>query len=609
MTRSWLSITLCALVLLLAPAMLTAQTPTLNAVKGATGSNGEGDGQSPSGDAAEDSQAPTHLASPRATLTTFLEAMGRLTDDSADEEAWRRVYSTLEMSAAAGNARKDAAWQLLGVFNGLGKVDPESMAPGKEQIKNQGLKSFEFFPDNPNEPARKLIEPAVDQLGEPPAEISFTRVESGAWKFSSDTMASVQRLYAWVESRGVQYGIDISQRSTAAWLRSKMPNALKGPDHYLFGLEYWQWVGLLVLAFICVCIDFTARVILAPIVKRLVNRYLGEADDDLLKNTVRPMGLALGALAFLILVHLLGLTGVALTVLATAARIVLVVCITWSAWMLVDLVSAAFLKKAMSTESSLDDMIIPLLRKTIKLFIVVMGVIYVLDSFEIELLPLLGSLGLAGLAVSFAAQDMVKNLFGGLSIFMDQPFKVGERINYKGYDGVIEEIGFRITRLRTLTGHLVTIPNGSVTNEPIENIGRRPFIRRILDVTITYDTPKEKIEQAVRIIKDICEEDEIKGPIHGRVGWDEYPPRVYFTDYNAASLNIRVIYWFMPPAYWDFLEHCEKFNLRLFEEYEKAGIEFAFPTQTLYLAGDPNRPLSVGMNPIESKGDSDQSGD
>jgi MscS family membrane protein len=263
--------------------------------------------------------------------------------------------------------------------------------------------------------------------------------------------------------------------------------------------------------------------------------------------------------------------------------------------MLTDLLTAAFTRRAIRTDTTFDTMIIPLLRKTIKLFIVALGLIYVADSFDIELLPLLGSLGLAGLAISFAAQDMVKNLFGGLSIFMDQPFKVGERIVYKGFDGVIEEIGFRITRLRTLEGHLVTIPNGGITNDPIQNIGRRPFIRRIVNVTITYDTPAETIEQAVRIIKDILEEPGIKEPIHGRVGADEFPPRVYFNDYNAASLNIFVIYWHFPPTYWEYMEHAERFNKRLFEEYAKAGIDFAFPTQTLYLAGDPNRPLSVGL--------------
>ena len=84
-----------------------------------------------------------------------------------------------------------------------------------------------------------------------------------------------------------------------------------------------------------------------------------------------------------------------------------------------------------------------------------------------------------------------------------------------------------------------------------------------------------------------------KEPIHATIDGDEFPPRVYFNDYNAESLNLFVIYWYVPPAYWDYLDHAQRLNLRIFEEFEKAGIEFAFPTQTLYLAGDPKRQLAV----------------
>lgn len=579
-----------AVVLMLPAGSALSQTPTLDAARQTES------GAPKTEDAA--AEVPDYLASPRDTLTTFLVSMNRVETDPDDEAAWNRVYATLEMPGSAGSARKQVAWQLLGVFNSLGKIDPQTMTPGADEIKADGRKAFEFFPNNPLPGARDLIAPAISQLGDPPADVTIRRTDSGAWKFSSETLDQVTQLYGWISKRGVRHGIDIRQRSASAWIRSLMPSSLT--DHYVLGLETWQWLGLLLLVFVCVCIDMISRFIIAPVGRRLVHRYLGLPDDDLLKMTVRPMGFGLGAMAFLLLVNLLGLSGLALTILVVAARVVLVVCVTWAAWLLTDLLAAAFLRRANRTDNAFDDMIIPLLRKTIKLFIVAIGLIYVADSFDIELLPLLGSLGLAGLAISFAAQDMVKNLFGGLSIFMDRPFKVGERIIYKGFDGVIEEIGFRITRMRTLDGHLVTIPNGGITNDPIQNIGRRPYIRRIINVTITYDTPPEKIQQAVQIIKDILEEPGIKEPIHGRIGAEEFPPRVYFNDLNAASLNIFVIYWHFPPVYWDYMEHGEKFNKRLFEEYGKAGIEFAFPTQTLYLAGDPNRPLSVGLENLKS---------
>jgi len=268
----------------------------------------------------------------------------------------------------------------------------------------------------------------------------------------------------------------------------------------------------------------------------------------------------------------------------------------WYAFNLVSVVDLVLRRITEKTASALDDQVVPLIRKTLRIFVVVIGAMFVVDSvFQQDIGALLAGLGIAGLAVSLAAQDSLKNLFGSITILFDQPFQLGERIVFGGYDGVVEEIGFRSTKLRTLTGHLVTIPNSMIVNDPVENIARRPSIRRVLNVTITYDTPRERIEQAVQILRDILEEPELREPIHQTINGDEFPPRVYFNDYNAESLNIFVIYWFIPPAYWDYLDHAQRLNLRIFEEFEKAGIEFAFPTQTLYLAGDPKRELAVKM--------------
>jgi len=268
----------------------------------------------------------------------------------------------------------------------------------------------------------------------------------------------------------------------------------------------------------------------------------------------------------------------------------------WALFNLVEVIDVLLRRATASANTMLNEQVVPLIRKTLRVFLVVIAALFVAQSvFGQNIGAWLAGLGIAGLAVSLAAQDSLKNLFGSVTILFDRPFQVGERIVYSGFDGIIEEIGFRSTKLRTLTGHLVTIPNSNIVNDPIENIGRRPTIRRLFHVTITYDTPREKIEQAVEILRNILEEDGIREPIHPIVGGDELPPRVYFSDYNSHSLDIMVIYWFAPPAYWDYMEHGQRVNLRIFEEFERAGIEFAFPTQTLYLAGDPKRELAVRM--------------
>lgn len=247
-------------------------------------------------------------------------------------------------------------------------------------------------------------------------------------------------------------------------------------------------------------------------------------------------------------------------------------------------------------QSTLDAQLTPLIRKSLRGLVVIFGAMFVIQSvFDHDIGAWLAGLGIAGLAVSLAAQDSLKNIFGSITILLDRPFHLGERIVFAGYDGIIEEIGFRSTKVRTLTGHQVNIPNSRIVSDPVENIGRRPTIRRLMDVTITYDTPRAKIEQAVAILHGVLEDEEFRGPIHPTVGGDEFPPRVFFNEFNADSLNIRVFYWYAPPDYWAFMEHAQRLNLRIFEEFEKAGIEFAFPTQTLYLAGDRKRHLALSV--------------
>ena len=268
----------------------------------------------------------------------------------------------------------------------------------------------------------------------------------------------------------------------------------------------------------------------------------------------------------------------------------------WYASNLIYVVELAIRRLTAGTESTIDRNLGPLVRKTLRILLLILGVLFMAKSvFGQDIGAWLAGLGIAGLAVSLAAQDSLKNLFGSITIMMDRPFRVGERITFAGYDGVIEEIGFRSTKLRTLTGHLVTIPNSKIVNDPVENIACRPFIRRTMNISITYDTPVKKVEQAVELIRGMLDEEGIREPIHPVIDGDEYPPRVYFNDCKTDNLNIFVIYWFAPPAYWEFLGHAQKLNLRILEEFERAGIEFAFPTQTVRLAGDSKRRLTVEM--------------
>lgn len=269
-----------------------------------------------------------------------------------------------------------------------------------------------------------------------------------------------------------------------------------------------------------------------------------------------------------------------------AVKIVLAFAVGYAVIKLVDVLEIWLMKAADKTETSLDNMLVPILRRSMRITIVLITILFILDlivGLE-NIKSILVGAGVGGLAIALAARETVANLIGSITIFADRPFKIHDLIQLEGQLGFVEDVGFRSTRIRTWDGHLITMPNDKVINSTIDNLGARPAIRRKSDITITYDSGAEKAEKAVQIIKDILTEiPEI----------DTHPYRsirVYFNEFNSASLNIMMIYWVTPADWWLFQAVNEKVNLQMMRRFAEAGIEFAFPTQTLYLKNDDNVP-------------------
>ena len=358
-------------------------------------------------------------------------------------------------------------------------------------------------------------------------------------------------------------------------------------DFEIAGNEVWRIVTLFGILFVA----FTAG---------KIGKFLLDRTGATLQGRGRTLSAtALGAVArgsvFLALALgvSLGLVSLKLSpkvadLASTVSSILFSVAVGYILYWLVEVPSAWIAGAATRTESKFDDMLVPIIRKSLRVTLVILVLVQIAQILSDKpLTSILAGLGIGGLAFALAAQDSLKNIFGSVIIFIDKPFEMGDRVVIDGHDGGVEEVGLRSTKIRTLEGHLVTVPNGELANKTILNIGKRPFIRRIADITITYDTPPEKIDRALEILKAILD---------GHEGMKEdFPPRVYFSDFNAASLNLRVIYWYHPPNYWDFMAFSERFNKEVFRRFNEEGIDFAFPTQTVYLAGDEARPLTIGL--------------
>lgn len=353
------------------------------------------------------------------------------------------------------------------------------------------------------------------------------------------------------------------------------------------GNKLWRIVALFGIILICLILGRIAKFFFKKSATKFENQqhFVTATTLNAIARGVLFLSAALGISLGLMFLELKAkVAEVADTLSATLLSIGIGYMIYW----LVEVPSTWLAKIARKTESKLDDMLVPIVRKSLRVTIVILVLVHIVQILSDKpITSVIAGLGIGGLAIALAAQDTIKNFFGSIVLFTDKSFEMGDRIVVSGHDGPVEEVGLRSTKIRTLDGHLVTVPNASLANSTIQNIGRRPYIKRIANLTITYDTPPEKIDRALEIVKEILDNHE--GMKEG------FPPRVFFSDFNSDSLNIMVIYWYHPPNYWDYMAFSERFNKEVFRRFSEEGIEFAFPTQTLYLAGDPFRPLTLGM--------------
>jgi MscS family membrane protein len=232
-------------------------------------------------------------------------------------------------------------------------------------------------------------------------------------------------------------------------------------------------------------------------------------------------------------------------------------------------------RAADKTETTLDNQLVPLARKTLKLIVVIVGTLIILQGFGFHVVSLLAGLGLGGLALALAAQDTAANVFGSITIFLDQPFQIGHVIKVGDTEGTVEEIGFRSTRLRTAYNSVVTVPNSTMAKEKIDNMGVRKMLRTRWVLGITYDTSPERLSGFIDTVQYMLHQ-------HPKVLKDDI--RVYFNNLGDFSLQILVQFFIAPVSHpREELTVQQEILLEIMKLATKLDVSFAFPTQTIQL--------------------------
>lgn len=364
----------------------------------------------------------------------------------------------------------------------------------------------------------------------------------------------------------------------------------------------WQWI----LTFMSFAFMFGFLYVLRIVIK-IISRHFGPLLENLLSLILPLASIGLTKALIYFLDEQVFLTGGAWKFIITVSDVIVLGANITIIIVIGSIVAEAVLKSEHLhlNHRSIDQYLIRLGIRIVSIVIAIGVLIQGLQALGFSGSTLLAGASVSGLAIALAAQSTLKNVFGSIMLVLDKPFVIGERIIANDFDGVVEEIGLRSTRIRTMDGHLVSIPNEELSTSHIENVARRPHIKRLFNISITYDTKPEKISEAIEIVENILAvkeepktetaseqpdgkvtESEKSTPSNKPINTGEFLPRVYFDDLKSDCLNLMVVYWYHPAEFWDYLEHATWVNTEIIRQFNEAGIKFAFPTQTIQLEKD-----------------------
>jgi MscS family membrane protein len=259
-----------------------------------------------------------------------------------------------------------------------------------------------------------------------------------------------------------------------------------------------------------------------------------------------------------------------------AGRLLGVVCGALIILRVLAILADHLLGAAARTETKFDDQLIPLVRQTLTVFIVLLGVLFVLQNLDVNVGALIAGLGIGGLAVALAAQDTVKNLIGGIAVLADRPFQVGDWVVIGDVEGTVEWVGFRSTRLRTFKSSIVTVPNGRMIDTVIDNMGAREFRRYDCTLRLQYTTQPEKVQAFVEGVRAILQANE-------SIRHDYY--FVELQSLSESSLDVLLYCFFAAPDWGAELRARHILNLDILRLAKELGVEWAYPTSTVHLEG------------------------
>jgi MscS family membrane protein len=332
-----------------------------------------------------------------------------------------------------------------------------------------------------------------------------------------------------------------------------------------------NWAVSLIIIFGAIIIARIFYWFLNRIATSFTQKTASNIDDLLLNASKEPSVFIVAILASWYGLERLHFTGEMDSLIGSVYFFIVSIGITWLIVRLIDaFISKYLVPLAANTESDFDDQLLPIIQKGTKSLLWVLGIIVALNNAGYNVSAIIAGMGIGGLAFAMAAKDSIANIFGGFTVFTDKPFRINDRIKISGFDGTVTEIGLRSTRLKTLEGRIVTIPNSKFIGGLVENVTLEPTRKVVMSLGLTYETTPEKMELAMSLLSDI----------HKTMLQLDKVRHISFTDFGDFSLGITFIYYIKKGE--DILGAKSELNLKILKAFNDNSLEMAFPTQTIY---------------------------
>lgn len=389
-------------------------------------------------------------------------------------------------------------------------------------------------------------------------EVSI-RLIGAEWMFPAEVVERVPVLYDQTFSGAVEAMI----ASLPPWLRTSF-----------LGVELWQYLATALLLLISAFVSRLTHSLVKQRLGKLLARAGVAVPEDLLRDLARPLGWLAGAGLFLLFLPELRLGISVARIFAVAGRVLAAVSAALLGYRLVDLLAVYLQGRAEKTDTKMDDQLVVLVRKTLRVIVIGIGLIFVLQNIHVDVTSLLAGLGIGGLALALAAKDTAANLFGSFTIFIDAPFYVGDWIKAAGVEGTVMEIGLRSTRVRTFASSVVSVPNSTLATASIENFSRREYRRFTTRLGIAYHTSSAQIEAFVEGIRATI-------AAHPETRKDYY--EVHLVEFADSALEVMVYTFFTCDTWSAELAAKHQLLVSFKALAEEIGVEFAFPTRTLHI--------------------------